>query len=111
MYIKQNNRKKHINNSNSYCMPIDLQDNDNTNQIRALINTIPQIVDSELTERQKRVVDLILFKNLKQTQDAELLGISQPTVNRSYKSAIIKLQKYMFFCNECLKNYISIIDN
>lgn len=81
--------------------------NESTNdlQIKALMLIMPEIIKSELTPRQCEVLDLIMFKEFNQTQAANLLGLSQPTISRAYHSAICKLRKYLYFCNKCIKKY------
>ena len=107
MYIKVNNTKVHINEQDiSYICRFDAKRDCNTNQIKALINIMSKIIDTEFTERQKQIIDLIVFKGLTQLAVAKQLGITQPTVNKIYRSAIDKLRGYLYFCNECLKNYI-----
>lgn len=89
----------------AYCNFAVQNESTNTLQIKSLILIMPEIIKSELTPRQSEILDLIIFKGFTQTQAANVLGLSQPTIHSSYNAAILKLRKYLYFCNECVKKY------
>ena len=89
----------------AYCNFAVQNESANTLQIKSLILIMPEIIKSELTPRQSEILDLIIFKGFTQTQADNVLGLSQPTIHSSYNAAILKLRKYLYFCNECVKKY------
>lgn len=98
------NKISYIENA-AYCNFVIQNESTNALQIKSLILIMPEIIKSELTPRQSEILDLIIFKGLTQTQVANVLGLSQPTIHSSYNAAILKLRKYLYFCNECIKKY------
>ena len=100
----KNRKVSYIENA-AYCNFVISNESTNALQIKSLILITPEIIKSELTPRQNEILDLIIFKGFTQTQAANVLGLSQPTIHKSYKAAILKLRKYLYFCNECIKKY------
>ena len=52
-----------------------------------------QALIEDLEENEKKVVRMILFQNMKQTEAAEVIGVSQCMISRYYRSGIQKLRQ------------------
>jgi len=48
----------------------------------------------KLTEKQRQVLLCLDYHGMKQEDTADLLNITQPTVNEHYKAALKKLKKF-----------------
>lgn len=91
-----------------YYNKFDLIDEDNTMVLKAMILTIPKVLETYLTDKQREIIKMIVFDELNQTQVANILEISQPTVSKQYEAAIAKLRKILTTAHQAISNYINI---
>ena len=61
-------------------------------QVLSLIHILQALIE-DLEENEKKVVRMILFQNMKQTEAAEVIGVSQCMISRYYRSGIQKLRQ------------------
>ena len=54
-----------------------------------------EIIENELTARQREILSMHFAQNMKVTEIARELGIEKSTVSRTLSSAIDKIYKYM----------------
>lgn len=72
---------------------------DGTNRSVSVKRILLKIIETELTERQKQIINLYYFKNMNMVSIADMLGISPASVSVTLKRArntIIKYMKYYF---------------
>ena len=72
---------------------------DENNKSKAVRRILLKVIENELTERQKQVINLYYFKNMNMVSIADMLGISPASVSVTLKRArntIIKYMKYYF---------------
>ena len=82
--------------------------NDNKHMHDALLKTTPFLINHLLTARQKSVVYLIIVKQKTQKEAAEVLGITQSTVCRSYQSALKNLKQGASIAINAIEQYINV---
>ena len=59
---------------------------------------LPEIMDNELTEIQAKCLKMKYIKKMTQTEIAEALGISQPTVSRHISAAAKTVNTVLRYC-------------
>lgn len=72
---------------------------DGTNRSVSVKRVLLKVIETELTERQKQIINLYYFKNMNIVSIADMLGISPASVSVTMKRArntIIKYMKYYF---------------
>ncbi len=68
----------------------------------ALKAVLPQIIARELTAQQRKCLELRLCDELSQSEIAQRLGVSQPTVSRHLKSAVKTVANRLGYCKSAL---------
>lgn len=77
---------------------------DDTEVVVSTLNTLlPLITDNELTIRQKDVFNMYYYQDKRQTEIANLLHLSQPTVSRHLSTAKDIMNNHLRYC------YLSIV--
>jgi len=56
---------------------------DNSQKHRLMIKIVRDIVENELTERQRQMIGLYYYKRMNVTEIAEMLGVNRSTVSRT----------------------------
>ncbi|MGN0677269.1 MAG: sigma-70 family RNA polymerase sigma factor [Ruminococcus sp.] len=72
---------------------------DENNRFATVKRILLKVIENELTERQKQIINLYYFKNMNMVSIADMLGISPASVSVTLKRArntIIKYMKYYF---------------
>lgn len=64
-------------------------------QLEKLKIILKNIILSELTERQRQVLILYFYKNMKMVDIAKILNINKSTVSRTIKRSTEKIHKYI----------------
>lgn len=99
MYAK-NKRKIHP----EFELFLKLSASDNSSKIRALEKALKQAIESELTQKQGRVMDMYYFENMSMTKIAEVLGVNKSTISRHIKSATERLRKALKYAEFALRS-------
>ncbi len=76
--------------------------NCNKATISALKAVMPQVIQRELTEKQRRCLELRFGRLMSQQEIADELNLSQPTVSRHLKSAVSTLSNRLYYCKSAL---------
>ncbi len=69
--------------------------NSNRNKINKLKIIIRDVIETELTKRQKQILILYFYKNLKMTEISKMLNINKSTVSRTIERGIKKIHKFL----------------
>ena len=67
--------------------------NTNAEQIKKLKLIVRRVIEEDLTDKQKRVIQMYYFEGKKMTEIAEEMRINKSTVSRHLKLADKKFQK------------------
>ena len=59
------------------------------------LKQLVKVIDNELTDYQKKLVDMYYYKEYTMNQIADILGINQSTVSRNLKTIRNKICKYL----------------
>ncbi len=70
--------------------------------VNALKAVLPQVVQSELTDRQRMCLQLRFEALMSQQEIAQRLGFSQPTVSRHLKKAVHTVSNRLRYCKSAL---------
>ena len=70
---------------------------DNSREIRRMAKFLVDAMDKRLTERQKTCITMVFFDGKKQTEVAEIIGVSKSTVSRHIKAGLQKLRNVSEF--------------
>lgn len=84
------------------CETDDKEFNCNKATISALREVMPQVIQRELTEKQRKCLELRFGELMSQREIAEKLDLSQPTVSRHLKSAMRTLSNRLYYCKSAL---------
>lgn len=84
------------------CSPDDSSFNSNKATITALKAVLPQVIEHELTQQQRKCLELRFCELMSQTEIAEKLGLSQPTVSRHLKKAMRTVSNRLHYCKSAL---------
>ena len=63
------------------------------NKSKAVRRILLKVIENELTERQKQVINLYYFKNMNTVSIADMLGIHLNTANAKRKEIVAKIAK------------------
>ena len=85
-----------------------LEISDNEQYIRALINTLPYVIENKLTKKQRTVLKMLFWDKVPISDIAALCGVSQPTISNHYKAAIETLKAEMEIADAAIRNYIKL---
>ncbi len=77
---------------------------------KALTQIAPVIMKNELTQRQNICLRYKYINNKSQTEIAEMLGLSQPTVSRHINTAKDIVNSHLKYCYIALSNGINEFD-
>lgn len=82
------------NQENLYTLgPFENKPGDNTEKIEKMKKLIKVIMDQELTERQRQIVELYYLEGKKMPEIADILGTSKQNIEKCLKAAIKKIKK------------------
>lgn len=59
------------------------------------LKQLVKVIDNELTDYQKKLVDMYYYQEYTMNQIADILGINQSTVSRNLKTIRNKICKYL----------------
>lgn len=59
------------------------------------LKQLVKVIDNELTDYQKKLVDMYYYQEYTMNQIADILGINQSTVSRNLKTIRKKISKYL----------------
>ena len=59
------------------------------------LKQLVKVIDNELTDYQKKLVDMYYYQEYTMNQIADILGINQSTVSRNLKTIRNKIFKYL----------------
>ncbi len=68
---------------------------DNSRRIQKLKQGLKTVMDSELSDRQREVVDMFYFKRMNVTEISKEMGLNKSTVSRHLNRAVQKLSLAM----------------
>ncbi len=72
---------------------------DNSQKHRLMIKIVRDIVENELTERQRQMIGLYYYKRMNIPEIAELLGVNRSTVSRTIsrgrRNILIRMQYFV----------------
>lgn len=68
---------------------------DNRKDLQQLKRSLIQIIQNELTPRQREIIDLYYYHNLNTTEISNLLHIHKSTVSRTKKLAIKTIKRFL----------------
>lgn len=71
---------------------------------RAIKEVLPIIIKQDLTERQRRCVEMMYYEGKTQSEIARELLLSQPTVSRHIKTAQRIIRNRLFYCDAALES-------
>lgn len=74
---------------------LDKNTEDSDDSLRKLRKTLLNVINNELTARQKEIIMLYYFKNMDIVRISEMLGISFQAVSAAMKRARLKIYRYM----------------
>ncbi len=75
------------------------QDSDNRRQIAKAKRLLRQVIQNDLTPRQREMVLLYFAEHRNMSEIAGLLQVNKSTVSRTIKRALNKLYKYLRYYN------------
>ena len=75
------------------------QDSDNRRQIAKAKRLLRQVIQNDLTTRQREMVLLYFAEHRNMSEIAGLLQVNKSTVSRTIKRALNKLYKYLRYYN------------
>ncbi len=67
----------------------------NENAVRKLLPAIHEIMDEQLTDKQKFCVEMYYFRNCNSSQIAKLLGTSRANVTKHIRRGLSRMEKSM----------------
>ncbi len=70
-------------------------ENNNRRQLDLSLKALHEVIEHDLTERQKQFIQLYFFENLNTRQIAELLGLNPSTVSRTLTRAKKRIYKVL----------------
>ncbi len=70
-----------------------LHQNDHSHSLA--LKQLVKVIDNELTDYQKKLVDMYYYQEYTMNQIADILGINQSTVSRNLKTIRNKICKYL----------------
>lgn len=75
--------------------------------LKACEKELHDIMNNELTARQRDCVKSVFFEDLNQKQTAEKLGLAQPTVSRHINTGVAVLLNRLSYCIKTAKTVAS----
>ena len=69
----------------------------NSEQLERLLVYLPRAIETELTERQRQVVDLYFFRGMNLVQIAHELQVCPSTVSRTLQRASQRLRRVLVY--------------
>lgn len=78
-----------------------MEDNDSGDYMRKLKRVLLNVINNELTARQKEIIMLYYFKDMDIVRIAELLGVTPQAVSAAMKRARLKIYRFMQYYISC----------
>ncbi len=79
----------------SYNDPQLTEGRDNRQQLAGAKKLLRQVIQNDLTTRQKQIILLYFGKRMNMTEIANLLQVNKSTVSRTLRRALDRLEKYL----------------
>ena len=71
---------------------------------RAIKEVLPIIIENDLTPRQRECIELKYYQGKTQSEIAQQLLLTQPTVSHHIKTAQEIIKNRLYYCDEALKS-------
>ncbi len=68
---------------------------DNSEQYERILRNLPKVIKSELTPRQRQMVEMYYFQRKNIPAIAKELGVNRSTVSRTLHRGMARIQKYL----------------